>query len=203
MNQRLSTKLSRQGKEGEAQVSSILHCLGYEYYVFDNVLLNLPHGGSAQIDHVVVSPYGIFVIETKSHKGTLYGCANQLYWDYIVRKGGIEFRNKMYSPYMQNQGHMNALMEDIGLPFTHMRGFIVFTSPTVDLSAVDCQSVVTLPLLSRAIHSYNRVIMSPQAVSFVCASLSHQNRQNPYQDKKHVAYAKKQSEKHKNRWFRY
>ena len=51
------------GKIGEEKVATLLRLLPKEYVVLNNVIIS--NGKStAQIDHVVVSPYGIFVIET-------------------------------------------------------------------------------------------------------------------------------------------
>jgi hypothetical protein len=42
-----------------------------KYYIFNNLTLKTKDG-STQIDHVVVSPYGIFVIETKDYSGWIF-----------------------------------------------------------------------------------------------------------------------------------
>lgn len=42
------------------------------YHVLNNVLIQNGEK-TTQIDHVVVSPYGIFVIETKNWNGFIYG----------------------------------------------------------------------------------------------------------------------------------
>ena len=53
----------------EKQKRSILSKLPEsDYIVRNDILLNTEHGTS-QIDHVVVSVYGIFVIETKNIRG--------------------------------------------------------------------------------------------------------------------------------------
>lgn len=49
------------GLWGEKKVSAVLSMLGKEYKVFNDVLIKNSYGTS-QIDHLVVSPYGIFVI---------------------------------------------------------------------------------------------------------------------------------------------
>ena len=51
---------------GEYMVSTKLSFLSGEYHVFDDVYLE-NNGFSTQIDHVIISPYGIFVIETKNY----------------------------------------------------------------------------------------------------------------------------------------
>ena len=57
------------GKKGEGKVSKILSYLPKDkYIVINDILIEYEHG-TIQIDHVVVSMYGIFVIETKNYKG--------------------------------------------------------------------------------------------------------------------------------------
>ncbi len=69
------------GKSGENFVKRKLKELNPQYYKVLNDLL-LPSSGNTvttQIDHVVVSNYGIFVIETKNYEGSIYGSEGQEY----------------------------------------------------------------------------------------------------------------------------
>ena len=94
------------GRAGERRVSRILHTLpSLEYWVFDDVRLNEAYGKKAQIDHVVVSLYGIFCIETKKYSGTVYGNVADQNWtvDYGYEKV------QMYNPIKQNEGHVEAI----------------------------------------------------------------------------------------------
>ena len=48
--------------------------------------LNLPVGNdTTQIDHVVVSPYGVFVIETKNYSGWIFGDSRSRVWTQTFR----------------------------------------------------------------------------------------------------------------------
>jgi len=52
-----------------------------QYAVFHDLYLPRPDGkGTAQIDHVVVSPFGIFVIETKNMAGWIFGDERSRQW---------------------------------------------------------------------------------------------------------------------------
>ena len=58
------------GKLGEFAVSQ--HAKKYltaEYIVLNNCTLPEAQLGTTQIDHILLSPYGIFVIETKNYGG--------------------------------------------------------------------------------------------------------------------------------------
>jgi hypothetical protein len=58
--------------------------------------------GYSQIDHVVLTPYGIFSIETKNYQGTIYGEMDQKTWL-------VNGKYKMMNPFIQNYGHIEAL----------------------------------------------------------------------------------------------
>lgn len=60
--------------------------------------------GSSQIDHLVVSIYGIFVIVTNNYNGWIYGGEHAEYWTQNI------YGNKyqLYNPILQNAGHARA-----------------------------------------------------------------------------------------------
>lgn len=98
------------GVWGEMKVSFVLSMLGRKYRVFNNVLIKNSLGTS-QIDHLVVSPYGIFVIETKNYKGWITGGVNSDKWTQILWKNRYELAN----PIRQNYGHIKALQSVLPL----------------------------------------------------------------------------------------
>ena len=77
-----------------------------DYKVLHDVLIKTENG-SAQIDHIVISPYGLLIIETKNYKGWIYGKEESDYWTQVIYNGKFKFRN----PIKQNWGHICALKE--------------------------------------------------------------------------------------------
>ena len=67
------------GQAGENWIHNILMQLPDEYVVFKDVILKTPKG-TTQIDHIVVSRYGVFAIETKNYRGEIYGDDKREYW---------------------------------------------------------------------------------------------------------------------------
>ncbi|QRF24216.1 NERD domain-containing protein [Alicyclobacillus sp. TC] len=66
------------GKMGELKVDGLLVKLpSTTYHTLDNVLLRKKDGRTSQIDHIVVSKFGVFVIETKNRGGQIVGTENQ------------------------------------------------------------------------------------------------------------------------------
>ena len=93
------------GLIGERRVESQLKKLPLEdYKILNNVMIKKKIGTS-QIDHIVISQYGIFVIETKNYRGWIYGNENSDYWTQKFYK----YKNKFRNPIKQNWGHIYAL----------------------------------------------------------------------------------------------
>lgn len=60
---------------------------------------------STQIDHVIISVYGVFCLETKSHQGNIYGNSKSKYWKQYL--GNKSFN--LYNPLRQNYHHVKSL----------------------------------------------------------------------------------------------
>jgi len=58
-----------------------------------------------QIDHLILSVYGIFVIETKNYSGWIFGNEKSEYWTQVIYKDKFRF----YNPIKQNWSHVYAL----------------------------------------------------------------------------------------------
>ena len=112
------------GKFGEfsVNVATSLHLNKEEYVNIKNITLQLNDGSTTQIDHVIVSRYGVFVIETKNMKGWIFGDAHQEKWTQQIFKEKHRFQN----PLRQNYRHTKALEEILALPAESIISIVVF-----------------------------------------------------------------------------
>ena len=85
------------------------------YRRLHNVTLNTPDG-TTQIDHVFLSPYGIFVLETKNMSGWIFGSEKQAQWTQKLYKRTFKFQN----PLRQNYKHTKAIQELLGVASEHV-----------------------------------------------------------------------------------
>jgi Nuclease-related domain len=94
----------RKGELGEYKIDIQLSQLPKDYMYLNDLLIKNPKSstGYSQIDHVIITPYGLFVIETKNYQGTIYGGKDRKTWL-------INGKFKMMNPLMQNYGHIQAL----------------------------------------------------------------------------------------------
>lgn len=98
------------GKYGESVVKANLQNLGDTYTVFHDVYIPNGERGLTQVDHIVTSVYGVFVIETKHYEGWIFGDEFKPYWTQVIYKK----KTKMHNPIRQNYGHVQALLTYIG-----------------------------------------------------------------------------------------
>ncbi|URM33398.1 NERD domain-containing protein [Cytobacillus firmus] len=94
----------RKGVLGEYKIDIQLSQLPKSYRYINDLFIKNPKSitGYSQIDHVLITPYTIFVIETKNYQGTIYGQKGQKNWL-------INGKFKMISPLVQNYGHIECL----------------------------------------------------------------------------------------------
>ena len=92
------------------------------YHRLNNITLPLSNGGSTQIDHVIVSVYGIFVIETKHYKGWIFGSERQAQWTQMIMGRKYKFQN----PLRQNYLHIKTLSDLLALDMSYFHSMVVF-----------------------------------------------------------------------------
>ena len=88
------------GEIGESFVRGELNKLDKTNYIVLNDILLLSEGSlkTTQIDHVLISVYGVFCIETKNYKGWIFGNARHKYWTQVI----YHRKQKFYNPLWQN-----------------------------------------------------------------------------------------------------
>ncbi|MCW9051631.1 MAG: NERD domain-containing protein [Motiliproteus sp.] len=92
-----------------------------QYHLIKNVTLPT-EDGTTQIDHIIVSRFGVFVIETKNMKGWIFGSTNQSYWTQQIFKHKSKFQN----PLRQNYKHVKTLQAALEVDPSHFHSLIVF-----------------------------------------------------------------------------
>ena len=93
------------GSIGESRVSNTLRYLPPDYIPMHDIMIKNSKGKTSQIDHLILSEYGLFVIETKNYKGWIFGNEKLEYWTQVIYKEKNKFRN----PIKQNWSHIYAL----------------------------------------------------------------------------------------------
>ena len=72
------------------------------YRRFHNVIIPSKNG-TTQIDHLLVSPYGLFIVETKNKKGWIFGSENQPKWTQTLYRKKYSFQNPLRQTFRQKK----------------------------------------------------------------------------------------------------
>ena len=153
---------------GERKVSWGLRRLNSKTYrIFDDLYLPRSDGrGTTQVDHVVVSCFGVFVIETKNYKGWIFGNAKQKKWTQTIYRKKSSFQNPLH----QNALHVRALEQFLGLEAASFHSIIFFVG--------DCTFKTELPSnvlnegLVNTIKAYQTPILTPEVVTNCAEALA-------------------------------
>lgn len=131
------------------------------YFPYDNVTISDGHG-TTQIDHIYVSQFGVFVVETKNMSGWIFGRADQPQWTQTIYKS----KNKFQNPIRQNYKHLKTLQTLLQLSASKLHTVIVFTGDSTfktDLPGCVC----TLSNFTGYIKSFNTPLLTAEEVSEV------------------------------------
>ncbi len=175
------------GYWGEKRVAKILDSLPKEQYrVINNVLIKKGDNETAQIDHIVISNYGIFSIETKNYKGLITGSEFAQQWTKYMGKKKYKFQN----PIRQNYGHIKALEKALELKKDNIISLIVFAQGAK--LKVSCKTpVVNNSSLNKTIKSYQDQKFSAEQVDTIVNKINALNIYTKQAMREHVKQVKK------------
>ena len=158
---------------GERLVRGVLKSLPKDKYIILNDLMfygrekeNAGPGRyrgkrwSCQIDHLVISPYGIFCIETKNYLGVIAGN----YRDKNLQRRVLWMRYPSYSPIYQNYRHLERLVERfprIRAKAKDLHSIVCFIPPvTLKIKGGGAAVICKFPQLRENIRKYQRDVLS-------------------------------------------
>jgi restriction system protein len=136
------------------------------YQVYNNVLIPT-YQATTQIDHIIVSRYGIFVLETKDKTGWIFGNEDNKEWTQVIYHKKYHFQN----PLRQNYLHTKSLSEYLGVDHNKIFPLIVFWG--------DCKFKTTMPpnvvkgvfAPTDYIKRKTQVILSEKEVTDICEKI--------------------------------
>ncbi len=116
------------GAAGERQVNALLSRKFTEpdYILIED--LTLPSGhGTTQVDHIILSRFGIFIVETKNMSGWIFGNENQVRWTQVLHRHKSQFQN----PLRQNYHHLKVVQNLLGVRLDQMENLVAFVGSAV------------------------------------------------------------------------
>lgn len=126
MKSRKKPRYVLRGQVGELKINQMLNTLSRsEYTSFHNLYIPSPSNKKrpfSEVDHIVVSRYGVFVIETKSYTGEIDAKREWKNWYYSHDRIGFE------NPINQNKRHVYDLKKFLSLNSSHLHSLVFFAN---------------------------------------------------------------------------
>lgn len=136
------------------------------YHLLNHVTLQLKDG-TTQVDHIIVSRFGVFVIETKHYKGWIFANEKHANWTQVLFHAKYKFQN----PILQNFRHVRAVQELLDfLPPSAVKSVVVFTGEAEFKTEVP-QGVFSLAGLIKYLSEQTVEVMSLNRVQFCVGRL--------------------------------
>jgi restriction system protein len=174
------------GAKGESRVSRRLNLFlpSGSYEIFNDVTLPTARS-STQIDHIVVSPFGVFVIETKNYSGWIFGSAKSKHWTQVLYKK----KYRLFNPLWQNAHHVKAVKRFLALPDRYIFSVVVFVgSAKIKTKRKLPSNVLYLRQLRSYVRSKRERILSAREVKSVTKKLrNHQVGVTPEERAPHLS----------------
>ena len=180
----------RKGKRGEKRVFNFLaKGLPDGFIVLNDVYLPSSDGTTTQIDHIVVSQYGVFVVETKNYSGWIFANARDDEWTQVIYRRKSRFQN----PLRQNYRHICALTECLGISKDYFHSVVAFTENCTFKTPMPDGVVYTTGLVDY-IKSFDQIQIDPAQIPEIAEmirKLAAEVGDNPA--KAHVAALKRKA----------
>jgi hypothetical protein len=154
--------------EGEALVSELLasRFTAPDYHLLNHVTLRLDDG-TTQVDHILVSRFGVFVIETKHLSGWIFADASDAKWTQVLFWRKFRFQN----PIFQNHRHVAAVRDLLDfLPHEAITPLVVFTGNAEFKTRIP-EGVIVLEDLSSVVAGHDTAIVSRNRMQFCVGRL--------------------------------
>lgn len=164
--------------------------LSDDYKILSNIVLKL-NNGTTQIDQILVSKFGVFVVEVKAYKGWIFGNEKDAIWTQSIYDN---ITNTFQNPLRQNKKHLNAVQTATRISKNKIKSLIVFSG--------ECKFKTELPDnvvrggedYINYILQYNNVILSDSEVEKIFTTILN----NRLSDADHQAYLDKLKEQYEN-----
>lgn len=135
------------------------------YQRFHDVIISSKNGTS-QIDHILVSQYGVFIVETKNLKGWIFGSEGNAKWTQSLYGKKYQFQNPLRQAYRQRK----ILSEFLEVDESIINTVVLFVG--------DCKFKTKMPpnVIRSGIGSYVKkhklIVLSPDKVGEITSTLS-------------------------------
>ncbi|MDY7024878.1 MAG: NERD domain-containing protein [Pseudomonadota bacterium] len=149
------------------------------YHRFNDLYIPVSNE-TAQIDHLLVSRFGVFIVETKHMKGWIYGSENQAKWTQVLYRKKYSFQNPLRQTFRQKK----ALAAKLSLDEANIHPVMVFFG--------ECKFKTEMPKnviklgLSRYIETFTDPVFSQVETALLASKVEQLQARNRTTREEHV-----------------
>jgi len=149
------------------------------YHRFHNIVLPSKNG-TTQIDHLIVSVFGLFIVETKNKKGWIFGSEKQISWTQSIFGKKYSFQNPLRQVFRQKK----TLSEFLNLDESKIHTVVYFVG--------DCRFKTILPdnvinsSVGRFIKQFQNQILSTEDVNQIIKAINKHLSESAFSNRDHI-----------------
>jgi hypothetical protein len=178
--------------QGEATVRKIVKANFEppEFHLLNNITLPV-QDGTTQIDHILISTKGVFVIETKNYSGWIFANKKSRQWTRVHFRVKNQFQNPIY----QNYKHVKVIQDLLEfVPKEQIHSIVVFTG-TAEFKTTMPEGAIQHNQLGDYIRAFQEDVLSANRVQFCVGRLECKRYAVTLKtDLEHLAYLEKKFE---------
>ncbi len=157
-----------------------------KYHLIKNVTLST-EDGTTQIDHIIVSEYGIFVVETKNMKGWIFGNEKQKFWTQKIYK----HTNKFQNPLHQNYKHIKTIQDALNISHDKIFSVIVFTGDSAFKTEMPENVKHGISYIEYIKSKKHKILLQKEVVDIVNSIESERLSRSFKTNREHIKHVKK------------
>ena len=123
--------------------------------------------GTTEVDEVLVTPAGIFVIEKKDFGAWIFGSESDEHWTAIYRNGE---KHRFQNPIHQNYRHIKALESYLGVPRSMLSSVVAFSRRSRFKTRLPSNVLVGDHIAF--IRSDENIVLNPEEFDAICSRLN-------------------------------
>lgn len=129
--------MSDAGKYGEYLTYTYLEKLNINKRLMTNLYIPKKDGSTTEIDLIMITETGLYVIESKNYSGWIFGNEKDRNWTQTLKSNQ---KYQFLNPIWQNKGHINALKEVLNLEDSDLLKSIIVFSERCELKSIKTTS---------------------------------------------------------------
>jgi restriction system protein len=169
------------GPIGESKTAlNMWFSLNQKTYVRFHDVIIPSKSGTTQVDHILISRFGVFIIETKNKGGWIFGSEDQAKWTQTFRRHKYSFQNPLRQTYRQKK----ILSNFLGIRESNVHTVVYFVG--------DCKFKTQMPEnvlrsgLGRYIKRFSEPVFSDDQKDILVEKLEHHLANSTLTKRDHV-----------------